>query len=62
MKDEWTAALPDGRTVNYKSKQLLSGRFRISAEIIGTDKDFSRIVDYPVKRAEVETVCLSELM
>ncbi len=64
MDDKWTSKLPDGREGKYKSRKMLSGRFKISAEIVDADLCHSKtkIVDYPVQRGDVETVFLSDLM
>ncbi|HEV2233102.1 MAG TPA: hypothetical protein VGV68_06840 [Terriglobia bacterium] len=62
MKDEWTEKLFDGRKVQYQRKTLLSGRIRISAQVVGEDADHSRIVDFPVERRDVEVVFLQDLV
>ena len=62
MKDEWTEKLFDGRKVQYQRKTLLSGRIRISAQVVGEDADHSRIVDFPVDRRDVEVVFLQDLV
>lgn len=61
MKDKWTAKLYDGREIQYKRKSLLSGRVRITAQVVGDDADHSRIVDFPVDRRDVEIVFLRDL-
>jgi hypothetical protein len=62
MEDKWKAKLPDGREVKYRIKEMLSGRFKISARETSKNLDHSRIVEYPVERNDVETVFLSDLM
>jgi len=62
MKDEWTEKFFDGRKIQYKRKTLLSGRIRITAQVVGADTDHSRIVDFPVERKDVEIVFLQDLV
>jgi hypothetical protein len=62
VDDKWTAKLSDGREIHYKCKTLLSGRIRISAQVVGADTDHSRIIDHPVKRKDVEVFFLNDLV
>ena len=60
-KEKWTAKLPDGRQVEYKWRQLLSGRFKLMARELGTGVEHVRIVGCLVKLKDIETIFRSAL-
>ena len=61
MDDKWIKKLSDGRKIIYKCKTLLSGRIKISAQVVDADIDRSQIIERPVKRKDVEMILSKKL-
>ena len=62
-KDEWTAALPDGRNVKYTFRQLTDTIATISAQLVGNDiVHMHNNVRASITREQVEADFASELI